>query len=91
MVWILQSLNTTCFNNIPLFDEDKSLVLVFDLIESEVVLAKIEYLLSNASYSSKIDFHTFKTVLSRPRALTKVKVNIWWDPSRWPKGRKSTG
>jgi len=25
------------------------------------------------------------TVPSRPRALTKVKVNIWWDPSREPR------
>jgi len=39
-VWILQSLNTTWFNNLSLFDEDKSLVLVFDLIESEAVPAK---------------------------------------------------
>ena len=30
-------------------------------------------------------------VLSRPRALTKVKVNVWLDPSRGPKVRKSTG
>jgi len=59
-VWILQSLNTTWFNNHPLFDEDKSLVLVFDLIESEAVPAKIAYLPSNASYSSRLDFHTFK-------------------------------
>ena len=39
-VWILQSLNTTWFNNLPLFDEDKTLVLVFDLIEYEAVPAK---------------------------------------------------
>jgi len=45
-------LNTTWFNNLPLFDEDKSLVLVFDLIESEAVLAKVAFILSNASYSS---------------------------------------
>jgi len=38
--WILQSLNTTWFNNLPLFDEDKSLMLVLYLIESEAVLAK---------------------------------------------------
>ena len=60
-VWILQSLNTTWFNNLPLFDEDKSLVLVFDLIESEAVPAKIAYLPSNASYSSKLVFHIFKS------------------------------
>jgi len=39
-VWILQSLNTTWFNNLPLFDEDKSLMLVLYLIEPEAVLAK---------------------------------------------------
>jgi len=39
-VWILQSLNTTWFNNLPLFDEDKSLILVLYLIESEAVSAK---------------------------------------------------
>ena len=39
-VWILQSLNTTWFNNLPLFDEDKSLILVLYLIESEAVHAK---------------------------------------------------
>jgi len=33
-------MNTTWFNNLPLFDEDKSLVLVFDLINSEVVPAE---------------------------------------------------
>ena len=49
-VWILQSLNTTSFNNLPLFD----------LIESEAVPAKIAYILSNASYSSRSDFYTFK-------------------------------
>jgi len=54
-------LNTTWFNNLPLFDEDKSLVLVFDLIEPEAVPAKkIAYLPSNASYNSMLDFHTFK-------------------------------
>jgi len=58
--WILQSLNTTWFNNLPLFDEDKSLVLVFDLIEAEAVPAKLAYIQSNASYSSRLDFHTFK-------------------------------
>jgi len=59
-VWILQTLNTTWFNNLPLFDEDKSLVLVFDLIESEAVLAKIAYIQPNASYSSRLDFHTLR-------------------------------
>jgi len=59
-VWILQSLNTTWFNNLPLFDEEKSLVLVFDLIESEAVPAKIAYIQSNASYNSRLDFHTLK-------------------------------
>ena len=59
-VWILQSLNTTWFNNLPLFDEDKSLVLVFDLIESEAVPARITYIQSNASYISRLDFHTLK-------------------------------
>ena len=38
---------------------------------------------------------SYISVPSRPRALTKVKVkvrvNIWWDPSKGPKGRKSTG
>jgi len=48
------------FNNLSLFDEDKSLVLVFHLIESEAVTAKIAYLPSNASYNSRLDFHTFK-------------------------------
>jgi len=37
-------LNTTSFNNLPLFDEDKSLVLVFDLIESKAVPAKEEHI-----------------------------------------------
>jgi len=36
----------------------------------------------------------YVVVSSRLRALTKVKVkakvNVWWDPSRGPKGRKST-
>jgi len=53
-------LEHTWFNNLPLFDEDKSLVLVFDLIESEALLAKIAYIQSNPSYSSKLDFHTLK-------------------------------
>jgi len=53
-------LNTTRFNNLPLFDEDKSLVLLFDLIESEAVPAKVAFILSNASYSSRSDFYTFK-------------------------------
>jgi len=53
-------LEHTWFNNLPLFDEDKSLVLMFDLIESEAVPAKIAYLQSNASYSSRLDFHTLK-------------------------------
>jgi len=39
-VWILQSLNTTWFNNLPLFDEDKSLMLMLYLIESEAVPAR---------------------------------------------------
>ena len=42
-VWILQSLNTTWFNNLPLFDEDKSLMLVLYLIESEAVPAKHKF------------------------------------------------
>ena len=46
--------------SIPLFDEDKSLVLVFDLIESEAVPAKIAFILSNASYNSRLDFYIFK-------------------------------
>jgi len=33
-------LNNTWFNSLPLFDEDKSLVLVFNLIKSEAVPAK---------------------------------------------------
>jgi len=37
-VWILQSLNTNWFNNLPLFD--KSLMLVLYLIESEAVPAR---------------------------------------------------
>jgi len=53
-------LEHTWFNNLPLFDEDKSLVLVFDLIESEAVPAKIAYIQSNASYSSRLDFLTLK-------------------------------
>jgi len=36
-------LEHTWFNNLPLFDVDKSMVLVLDLIESEAVLAKIAY------------------------------------------------
>jgi len=52
-------LEHTWFNNLPLFDEDKFLVLVLDLIESEAVPAKIAYIQSNASYSSRLDFHTF--------------------------------
>ena len=58
-VWILQSLNTTWFNNLPLFDEDKSLVLVFVLIEFEAVPTKIAFILPNASYSNKLDFYIF--------------------------------
>jgi len=42
-VWILQSLNTTWFNNLPLFDEDKSLMLVLYLVESEAVLARYRF------------------------------------------------
>jgi len=42
-VWILQSLNTTWFNNLPLFDEDKSLMLVLYLIESEAVPARYSF------------------------------------------------
>jgi len=38
-VWI-QSLNTTWFNNLPLFDEDKSLMCVLYLIEFEAVPKK---------------------------------------------------
>jgi len=53
-------LNITWFNNLPLFDEDKSLMLVFDPIEFEAVPAKIAYLPSNVSYSNRLDFHTFK-------------------------------
>jgi len=44
MIWILQNLNTTRFNNLPLFDEDKSLVLVFDLIKSEAVPGEKKHL-----------------------------------------------
>jgi len=36
------------------------MVLVFDLIESEGVPAKIAFILSNASYSSRLDFYIFK-------------------------------
>jgi len=46
-------LEHTWFNNLPLFDEDKSLMLVFDLIESEAVPAKIAYIQSKASYNSR--------------------------------------
>jgi len=53
-------LEHTWFNNLPLFGEDKSLVLVLDLIESEAIPAKITYRQSNASYSSRLDFHTLK-------------------------------
>ena len=42
-VWILQSLNTTWFNNLPIFDEDKSLMLVLYLIESEAVPARYSF------------------------------------------------
>jgi len=38
--WILQNLNSTWFKNLPLFDEDKSLMLVLYLIESEAIPAK---------------------------------------------------
>ena len=34
-----KTLNTTWFNNLPLFDEDKSLMLVLYLIKSEAVPA----------------------------------------------------
>ena len=37
------SLNTTWFNNLPLFDEDKSLMLVLYLIESEAVPARYSF------------------------------------------------
>ena len=53
-------LEHTWFNNLPLYDEDKSLVLVFDLIESKAVPAKIAYIQSNASYSNRLDLHTLK-------------------------------
>jgi len=53
-------LEHTWFNNLPLFDEDKSLMLVLDLIESEAVPAKIAYIQSNASYNSRLDFNTLK-------------------------------
>jgi len=42
-IWILQSLNTTWFNNLLLFDEDKSLMLVLYLIESEAVSARYNF------------------------------------------------
>ena len=48
------------FQQSPPFDEDKSLVLVFDLIESEAVPAKLAYIQSDACYSSRLDFHTIK-------------------------------
>jgi len=41
-------LEHTWFNNLPLFDEDKSLVLMLDLIESEAVSAR--HSLSKAQY-----------------------------------------
>jgi len=59
-IWILQNLNTTWFNNLPLFDEDKSLVLVFDLIKSEAVPAEKAFILSKASYNNKLDYYSFK-------------------------------
>jgi len=51
---------TTRFNNLPLFDEDKSLVLVFDLIKSEAVPAEKAFILSKASYRSKSVYYSFK-------------------------------
>jgi len=42
-VWILQSFNTTWFSNLPLFDEDKSLMLVLYLIEFEAVPARYNF------------------------------------------------
>jgi len=53
-------LNITRFNNLSLFDEDKSLVLVFELIKSEAVPAEKAFILSEASYSSKLDYYSFK-------------------------------
>jgi len=68
-------LNTAWFNNLPLFDEDKSLVLVFDLIESEAVPAKKTYIPSNASYSSKLDFHTLKALINNCLFLSAAAEN----------------
>jgi len=42
-VSIHQSLNTTWFNNLPLFDEDKSPMLVLYLIEFEAVPARYSF------------------------------------------------
>jgi len=53
-------MNTTWFNNLPLFDEEKSLVLVFDLIKSEAIPAEKTFILTKASYSSKSVYYSFK-------------------------------
>jgi len=53
-------MNTIWFNNLPLFDEDKSLVRVFDLIKYEAVPTKKAFILSKASYSSKSVYYSFK-------------------------------
>ena len=65
-------LEYTWFNNLPLFDEDKSLMLMFDQIESEAVPAKIAYIQSNASYNNKLDFHIFESIFSVKQSVVSI-------------------
>jgi len=69
-------LNTTWFNNLPLFDEDKSLMLVFDLIESEAVPAKVAFILSNASYSSRSDFLYIQSIKHDKQSVVYTKQSV---------------
>jgi len=64
-------MNTTWFNNLPLFDEDKSLVLVFDLIKSEAVPAEKSFTLSVPTRSSGM-----MTCLARDY-VGRAQQNTW--------------
>ena len=59
-VWILQSLNTLDSTISPYLMKTNPWLLVLDLIESEAVPTKTAYIQSDASYSTRLDFHILK-------------------------------
>jgi len=66
-----------CFlESIGCFDEDKSLMLVFVLIESEAVLAKITFILPKASYSSKLDFLHILSIKHDKQSVVYTKQSV---------------